>query len=397
MHRLSSCRHRRIVTKLWPGAPLLLLALLAPRQLSGEPTPTVPAPTIADARRVLEQRLNQVVDEDRLVRRDGYVYAIDVGLLALANALGRDRGRYVRLVDLARRDLVVDRAAGLDAAAVTWRRRPGGREAPDASGTTEALALAQALLVGAETFARPADAALALALLDGYGKHAAVDNGTWIVRNYYNFATRTFATNSYLIDYGPDLLLHAARTRPGLEGLRTTARRSVALIRAAQRPNGLIDTLVQPELKTLFSFVIFSPNDVIQIEHSALVAELAAGTAPDVARRLLDFIRPRLADLHAAYFGRSGEPQGPALATAGPLAAIARLAVKVGDRDLLARIRAPLAAHAYTIGTDAGVFDLHAAAQTLLSLRYLELCDGGKTIPLTVAADDHRSAEASGP
>jgi hypothetical protein len=345
------------------------------------------APAVADPARALaaiDDRLDGLIDADDLLRRDGCLYAVDVGLLILGEALGGDRSRYQRLTDLARRELVVEKPAGLDLPAVVWRRRPG--QAPDASGTTEALALAEALLVGAARFARPADAALAGRLLQGYVAHAAVDNGTWIVRNYYNFGTRTFATNSFLVDYGPDLLVYAAARWPDDKRLRPTAERSVALVRAAQRPNGLIDAIVQPELKTLFSFVIHSPNDVVELEHTVLVAHAAAAVAPEVGRRVLDFVRPRLADLRTTYVGTSGVPHGPRKATAGTFAALARLAAKLGDRPLLASLRAPLAAHATTLARDDGAFDLHAAAETALGLHTLILAEQNRTLPLAIAA-----------
>jgi hypothetical protein len=356
--------------------PLVLGSTVALLTASATPAPPPPGP--ASARAAIEARLLPLIDRGALVRADGYLYAIDVGLLAKVTARTRDRTRYLHLIDLARRELVVERPAGLPAPAVAWRRQGGSSTPPDASGTTEALVLAEALFMGADAFDRPGDAALALALLDGYVAHAAIDNGRWLVRNYYNFETRTFATNSYLVDHGPDLLRQAHARRPDRKVFATVAARSLALLREAQRPNGLIDAVLQPELRTLFSFDVFSPNDVIELEQTALVAAAAAHMAPDVGRRVLDFARARIADLHATYLGRSGAPEGKRLATAGTWAALACLAAALDDRAMLDQIRAPLAAHGFTLGTDARAFDVHAAAETLLGLGCLDAIPPGR-------------------
>ena len=243
-----------------PGAIWLVSPRFRPEAPQGAAPASVTPSQLSAARDALDRQVGRAIERGQLVRADGYAYAIDVGLLALAAALGRDRDRYERLATLAERAFVIERAAGHDAAVVVWRRRLNDQHQPppDASGTTEALQLAHALLVGAEVFARGADAALALRLLDGYVKHAGVDHGIWIIRNYYNLRTRTYATNSYLIDYAPDLLLYASGKR-GDHPLHDTAHRSARLIRQAQRANGLIDSLVQPEIKTLFPFAISRP------------------------------------------------------------------------------------------------------------------------------------------
>jgi hypothetical protein len=341
------------------------------------------APAAADVRRSLYVVAGEMIDRDQLARPDGHVYAIEVALLVLAAALADDRSRYTRLTDLTRRHFLAYPAGGPAAPVVLWRRRLRPTpSAPDASGTTEALQLAQALLVGADTFKRPADATLAGKILDGYLGHAAEVDGVWIVRNYYNLGTRSFATNSYLIDYSPDLLTFAA-TRTGANGanLRAAVSRSVALVRKAQRPNGLIDTIIQPELRTLFPFVIFSPNDVIELEHTALVAEQVVTSAPDVARGALRFAAERLDTLHAAYEGRSGRPFGKDLADAGTRSALMRLAIKLGDGQMVERLRPSLSEHGAWLTRQAGNVDVHVVAQTLTALLLLQVRDEGRHLP----------------
>jgi hypothetical protein len=340
-----------------------------------------PLPTLGETRVGLDRAVDRMLASGRLVRADGYVYAIDLDLLVLGAALSQNRARYERLVDLAQRSFILERPAGIDAAVVVWRRRLDATTIPDASGTTEALQLARGLLLGAEVFRRPDDAASAERLLMGYAKHADVIDGVWIVRNYFNLQTRCFATNSYLIDYGPDLLAEVGARRSN-RLLQTTAGRSVAVIRSATRPNGLIDMIVQPEVRTLSNLTVFSPNDVIKLEHAALVAELAAVQAPDIARGVLAFARQHLDDLRTAYLGSTGLPYDTTKADAGTLAALARLAIKLRDRDMIQKLRLPLQYHAATLAKRPDGFDVHVIAQTLLALELLLRWDQGRPLPL---------------
>ena len=108
------------------------------------------------------------VDAGRLVRADGFVYAVDVAQLMACFADAGDAGGYARLRDDALKHLVVDdRSDPYARGFVLWRYRPGAPAARrDASGTTEGLRIARALWLGANQFGRPADRDLASVVLD---------------------------------------------------------------------------------------------------------------------------------------------------------------------------------------------------------------------------------------
>ncbi|HEY0711137.1 MAG TPA: hypothetical protein VGF45_00565 [Polyangia bacterium] len=376
------------------GFVLALLAAISPSRATAAdaaPTPQPPRPSLTEVRRALDGKIDPLIATGGLVRKDGFAYAIDVGLLMHEAAIAENRGRYLRLLDLVRAAFVIERPPGLSAPVVVWRRRLPRLNPPDASGTTEILQVAHALMVGAEVFQRRQDATLAAALLRGYTQHASVLDGVWLVRNYYNLQTSSFATNSFLIDYGPDLLAHAAVVHRSPK-LREVADRSVALIRRATRPNGLIDMLVQPEVKTLSDLVIFSPNDVVELEHAGLIAESVAAEAPDVARGVLRFAGDRIHDLRSAYVASTGAPYGTDRADAGVLSALARLAVRLGDREMIEKLTVPLTDHAITLTNDPKRFHIHVAAQTLLALQLMERWQARAPIPLAGTAAESRNA-----
>ena len=341
---------------------------------------------VSQAARQLDLVVGRMISEGRLVRGDGFVYAIDVALLALSAAIGNNRLRYEQLVAMAKNDFVVENPTKPTAPFVTWRRQLApARSVPDASGTTEAFQMAQALLVGGGVFRRSTDTLLAARLLDGYALHADTVDGTWLVRNYYNLGTNAFATNSYLIDYAPDLLMYAA-TELRRSHLEEVATKSTALIRGAVRPNGLIDAVIQPELKTLFTFVVFSPNDVIKLEHSAMVAEQVVGSAREVSEGVLLFALSRLDDLHAAYEGRTGAPHGSDRANAGTFAAVARLAVRLKQPAAIEKLCPPLVTHSLTLARTYPEVEAHVAAQALLGLQFLLRWQARQDLPASLKA-----------
>ena len=274
--------------------------------------------TVRKLRDEFRRRVSAWVKGERLARPDGHVYAVDVAQLMACSAEASDRDGYAALRAVAADRLVVDEPSDpFTRGFVLWRFNPAGARATrDASGTTEAIRLAKALWRGAARFDAPGDRELALTVLRGYARHQAVDGGVWLIRNYFAFATRGFATNSFLIDYDPDLVAAvAAEARD--EALAEVGRKSLELVRGAVTPAGLLYDLVQPELRTMYpmlaeAVVTFSPNDVVQLSNAAAVATTVTAGAPEVARRVLKFATDRLAPggarpLRMYHYGRTGE------------------------------------------------------------------------------------------
>ena len=219
-----------------------------------------------------------------------------------------DREMYEPLRDFAiERYVLNDREDPYTRGFVLWRY--GQDQEPDASGTTEALRLAEGLWRGAEAFGESEDREWAVTILDGYARHAAEEQGVWMIRNYFNLGTRSFATNSFLVDYAPDFVAEVAAAT-GREDLAEVARQSYALIEKAQAPIGLLYDMIQPEVATLFDderMVIFSPNDAIQLSNTATVAACAVVGLPGIGRAVVDFSHERMPGLRGTYYGRTGE------------------------------------------------------------------------------------------
>lgn len=257
----------------------------------------------------LTEDLQKLIAANDFARQNGYVYAVDVGQLMLYFANQGDLANYMGFRQLAIQHLILDDPSDpYTQGFVGWRYNPS--EPLDASGTSEALLIAKGLWKGFQQFYDPLDEELTLLILDGYAKHAFVDQNIWLIRNYFNLKTRSFAPNSYLVDYDPDFLHEMSTTMNNAELTELTTL-SNELIREGQTPSGLLHSIVLPELKTLYpdtDLVVFSPNDVIQFSNACAVAEKTIKTDPQLARNFLQFTEAHLDTLMTYYYGQTNEP-----------------------------------------------------------------------------------------
>ena len=298
-----------------------------------------PPPSTAELRAVraeISAIYKQWSAENGLRRPDGYVYTVDLAHALEHAANMGDHAWYDALRPAAAKVIIDRKDDPYTGGFVAWREGPG--DFPDASGTTEGLHLARALLRGAEAFKRPGEQTLALRLIAGYDRHAFVDRGQWLIRNYFNFGTRAFANDSYLVDYDPDFVAEAARLMPEHGPL---AAQSAALVASARTQSGLIHTMVQPDVGTVmpdYPLIAFSPNDVVQFNNACWVATSVTQTAPAVAQGVLDFAIRRWRRLRRYYYGRSGQPVTNQSADLAARTCIVRLAARLKAYAVMDRL-----------------------------------------------------------
>jgi hypothetical protein len=289
--------------------------------------PVVTDSMLTQVRSELLMELESLWNKSGMRRSDGYIYAVDVGHLLIHSALVGDRPLYEKVKGATLETLIVDRRDDpYTQGFVGWRVRPG--RPLDASGTTEALRIARGLWNGSQRFELPNDRALALKILDGYRRHAYMDQGVWLVRNYFNFETRSFANDSFLVDYDPDLIREVAKATGDAE-LKELAERSYAAVLSALSPAGLFHTLIQPDLRTIMPdapITVFSPNDVIQVNNACTVAETVTEGDHDTAVRFLDFVAGEGRRLKRSYYGRTGDEVDTTRADSTAWSCLVRLA-----------------------------------------------------------------------
>jgi hypothetical protein len=254
---------------------------------------------------------------------------------------------------------------------VLWRFQEG--TPGDASGTTEALRVAEGLWEGYEAFGNEEDKQLAILITKGYGRHAFVDQGIWLIRNYFNMQTRAFVTNSYLVDYDPDFLATIALATKD-EDIKETAMLSRELVKQAVSPAGLIYSVVQPEVATLLpkSFAFFSPNDTIKLFNTATVAERVTTTIPSISRKVLAFALDRKDDLHQYYLGATGERPFDAPVGSLTYTALIRIALRLNDKAAATQLIPDFLYHAKVYADNPYPPKLYTAGELLMTFHFIE-------------------------
>jgi len=339
-----------------PGATAASAELAESRPIAA-PAPAAPPipviPQYASAAQALDAELHKALAGDNpepaLTRRDGFIYGQDVAALLQYAAHRNDAELYAKLLPVAQKLVQQNPDDPYTTGFVLWRAKDGQK--PGSSGAAEALWMARALWSGAASFKRVEDRQLALAILDGYAKHAYVLQGVWLARRSFDFSGRTFANLSTLPAYQPDFLAEAERAPRqqnsgaggGGKDWRGFAERSYALLERATTPSYLLLPVIQPEVGANYpgaGLDVYAPNGISPLEDSCHGAEGAAQGLPKLAGGLLDFAVAHAGKgggrLSAFYSVEDGLAAGDAPLSAGGYACLSRLASARGHAEALA-------------------------------------------------------------
>ena len=327
----------------------------------------------------LVDELGRRVLRDEMARSDGYIYGMDVGqaLTELAHA-GR-REPYEKLRELALKQLIYRNAQNPWADGfVVWRIKAG--EPPDASGTAEALRLAEGLRAGARHLGFGGDLDPSRQILHAYLKHAYVDHGIWLIRNYFNLNTRSFASNSYLFGYDADLLQQAAAED---RAFAEAASHTKKMIGSLATREGFLEEILQPEILTAFPVGVspaFSPNGIRSVLNSCTVLDRATAAAPEQGRRLLTLVAAEMSRQQAAgvrtprlplywQFDRPLDKHHAGIAVYGCLARLAHRLRRPVEAQLHALVQREL-------GKSPGPLPLYDLIETTYTARVLSAAAG---------------------
>ena len=300
---------------------------------------TLPAasPEFSAAARALDGEVRRHI-ADRGPARDGYVHGMDVATLLLYAAQRGDAELYDKLMPAAQILIQQNPDDPYTTGFVLQRTAAGAK--PAQSGAAEALWMARALWTGASRFGSEADRKLALAILDGYAKHAYTLQEVWLARRSFDFRTRSFAGLSVLPAYHGDFLAQAERSARQTEW-RGFAERSYVLLEHAVTPSHLLLPVIQPEIGASYpgtGLELYAPNSLSSLEDSCLGAEGATAALPNIASGLLEFAvaQARKGALRALYSTEDGRAGGELPLSGAGYACLDRLAATLGQGDALA-------------------------------------------------------------
>jgi hypothetical protein len=337
---------------------------------------------LSDLQVQIRKNLDQWLKDGALVRDDGYIYTVDTAQLAIYAANEKDQELYQKLLPILSSTIIDIPGQEFSQGMVSWRIPKDYLDHPDfkrdASGTTEALRVAEALWLGKIAFALPHDDLVKKMIL-AYQKHQAVDQNQWFIRNYYNIQTNAFAPNSYAVDYDPDFLLRLSQetTDAELKNIALTlSQKSAELLENSISPSGLVHQVMLPEIKTLIptiNMIAFSPNAIEMINNALTVAERCVHTCPKVIKQAQKFLDKQNDRFGRAYQAISGESLSKEGAGIVEYAAITRFACYTDDQALLNKSLGHLVLHIKTFlkWPDHGV-KIYVASETLMSLSCLQ-------------------------
>lgn len=350
-------------------------------------TPTTQLDPIAARDRLRDAAMQAVADGD-LQRDNGDLYAVDVAQLAIYAALAGDRELYEPLRQIILTKLLVQTQPGdMAHGMIAWRYQnetSWGTAGGDASGTTEALRCAEALWQGVHAFGLDEDRDAITLIIDAYARHATTENGTWMIRNYFNLhpEMQTFITNSFLVDYDADLLMQLAGEF-GRDDWEQLAIDSGRLIEMARTPAGLLHQMIRPEVGTIMPHLaddgLYSVNGIEQLSNVLTVAERCTTTNSTVSFGVLDFARDRMPQLRLYYDATTGRRAGgradvpdtwAGIETWGPLL---RLAVKLDDPDTTRRALRKVVELSWGFRDYDGPDRMYLIGEALLALEYAVL------------------------
>jgi hypothetical protein len=335
--------------------------------------PTFSTPEGAkNVHQLLKKSVDEWLSSPNWARADGFVYTVDVGHLLIYAAMRKDSKLYQSMRKFAVDNLILDNPDDeYTRGFVAWRYKKGVKL--DASGTTEALRIAEGLWRGYKAFGNAVDKELTLKILQGYLRHEYTERGIWLVRNYFNLGTRSFVTNSFLVDYDPDFLREVGKELNDKD-LLNLANRSYLLVRKAVTKAGLLYSVIQPEVGTLLplDLAFFSPNDVIKLLNVSTVAERVAHGEPKVAKDVLKFVMLRWEELNNYYYGRTGEPAIRDAVDVSTYASLVRLAIRLDDVTSLKKLLPRFLDGALKFTNNPSAPKLYVAGEVLLALEMLE-------------------------
>jgi hypothetical protein len=136
-------------------------------------------------------------------RPDGFCYAIDLAEIMQSAVEIGDSILFSKAYEAIKKHYII-RDTWIDSA-IVWRYKNDSEI--DASGTAETIHCAFAIYLAYKKWGVEEYKKLSYSLAKAYIKHGyAPEPGKFLVKNYFNYGTRTLSENTYLINQRPDFL-----------------------------------------------------------------------------------------------------------------------------------------------------------------------------------------------
>ncbi len=249
----------------------------------------------------IKQRLNSGLP----FRKDGFCYAIDLAEIMQTGVEIGDSIMFNRAYEILKKYYII-RDSWIDSS-ILWRYKPGVE--PDASGTAETIHCAHSIYLAYKKWKKEEYKRVSYSLARAYLKHGYMINSDgFIVKNYFNYQTRTLSENTYLINQRPDFLYEIALENNDSEMLNKAKLMYNAII-GGYVGKGFFHSIYDVGILTInpVSNGYFSPNSVFPLISSVDIATSILNFNQKPAREILKFFENNFGRWSDFYVYRDGD------------------------------------------------------------------------------------------
>lgn len=309
---------------------VLSAAVLLGGCTSSAPDTTPPPEKLEDLISSYESRLVNDLREGLPFRDDGFAYAVDLGNTMTTAVALDNRELFDRAYGLIREHFLRTDAEDPRARyTILWRYKPN--TVPDASGSKETGVLADALWEAYERWGDREHREVATKVLDAYLEHGYWETERrFVVKNYYNYGTRTLSENTWVLNQMPHTIRKiACGTRD--TSLFRHARGMARFAEAAYLKKGFSREMYDVGIETVFggSDGYYSPNGLIKLQSSLEIARALLPFNATPAREMVEFLGEKYPDVYSSYYYN---PRSEAIA---PLAETSGQTYALSERALM--------------------------------------------------------------
>ena len=220
-------------------------------------------------------------------RPDGFRYAIDLAEIMQSAVEIGDSILFSKAYEAIKKHYII-RDTWIDSA-IAWRYKNDSEI--DTSGTAETIHCAFAIYLAYKKWGVEEYKKLSYSLAKAYIKHGyAPEPGKFLVKNYFNYGTRTLSENTYLINQRPDFLYLIGKENNDNDMIEKSKMMYNAIISGYVK-NGFFHSLYDIGVKTIIpgSDGYYSPNGVFPLISSIDISLSIIEFNPKPAREILDF------------------------------------------------------------------------------------------------------------
>jgi hypothetical protein len=253
----------------------------------------------------IKDELRKRIEVGFPTRPDGFCYAIDLAEIMSAAVETEDSLLFARAYEILKKHYII-RDSWIDST-ILWRYNPGGTI--DASGTAETIHCAYSIFLAYKKWKNEEYKRVSYSLAKAYIKHGfMLDSNRFLVKNYFNYQTRTLSENTWMINQRPDVLKMIGEENGDLDMINKANMMYNAIIRAYVK-DGFFHSLYDIGVRTVIptSLGYYSPDGIFPLISSIDIGISIFQFNEKPSKQILEFIYSNFGKWSDYYTLSNGE------------------------------------------------------------------------------------------